>query len=75
MEEKISLTILLFYSEEEKEKFKDYAISKWGSRDKYLKDIHIPYKELPDSYRPEAFKEDYENALIFKKLLDELRTY
>lgn len=42
MEEKISLTILLFYSEEEKEKFKDYVISKWGSRDKYLKDIHIP---------------------------------
>ena len=50
-------------------------ISKWGSRDKYLKDIHIPYMELPDSYRPEAFKEDYENALIFKKLLDEFRTY
>ncbi|HJC63066.1 MAG TPA: ATP-binding protein [Candidatus Blautia merdavium] len=67
--------ILLFYTEEEKEKFKDYAISKWGSRDKYLKDIHIPYMELPDSYRPEAFKEDYENALILKKLLDEFRTY
>ena len=46
-----------------------------GIRDKYLKDIHIPYMELPDTYRPEAFKEDYENALIFKKLLDEFRTY
>ena len=30
-----------------------------GIRDKYLKDIHIPYMELPDSYRPGAFKEDY----------------
>ena len=46
-----------------------------GIRDKYLKDIHIPYMELPDSYRPGAFKEDYENALIFMKLLDEFRTY
>ena len=62
--------ILLFYSEEEKEKFKNYAISKWGSRDKYLKDIHIPYMELPDSYRPKAFKEDYENMLkAWKRVL------
>ena len=63
------------FSEEEKSAFKSYAISKWRNRDEYLKTIHMPLMELPESYRPDAFKEDYENALILKKLLDEFRTY
>lgn len=67
--------ILIFSTEEEKKNFKAYAISKWDDRDEYLNAIHIPYMELPDSYRPDAFKEEYENALILKRLLDEYRMY
>ena len=67
--------ILLFSSEEEKANFKEYAISKWSDRQNYLKEVRLPYMELPDTYREDAFEEEYENAIILKKMLDEYRTY
>lgn len=73
--ERFEECILLFSSEEEKKNFKEYAVSKWLEREKYLKDVHIPYMEVPDTYRPDAFKEEYENALILKKLLEVYRMY
>ncbi|MFR7696469.1 MAG: hypothetical protein ACLU0A_03835 [Roseburia sp.] len=37
--------------------------------------VRLPYMELPGTYREDAFKEEYENALVLKKMLDEYRTY
>ena len=73
--ERFEECILIFFSEEEKNAFKTYAISKWEDRDNYLEGIRLPIMDLPDSYRTDAFKEEYENALILKKMLDEYRTY
>ncbi len=67
--------ILIFVSDTEKEKFKDYAASKWSKRQDYLEDVRLPRMELPGVYREDAFKEEYENALVMKKMLDEYRTY
>lgn len=73
--ERFDECILLFTSEAEKENFKRYAILKWSERQNYLETICLPYMEVPDTYRKDAFKEEYENALILKKMLDEYRTY
>ena len=67
--------ILIFSSEAEKESFKEYAASKWSERQNYLEDVILPHMELPQGYCEDAFKEDYENAIILKKMLDEYRTY
>ena len=67
--------ILIFVSDTEKENFKDYAASKWLKRQDYLEDVRLPRMELPGVYREDAFKEEYENALVLKKMLDEYRTY
>ena len=73
--ERFEECILIFFSEEEKNEFKTYAISKWEDRDNYLEGIRLPIMDLPDSYSKDGFKEEYENALILKKMLDEYRTY
>lgn len=67
--------ILIFLSDEEKENFKEYVATKWSERQNYLEDVRLPYMELPSTYRGDAFKEDYENAIVLKKMLDEYRTY
>ncbi len=73
--ERFEECILLFSSEEEKANFKEYAISKWSERQSYLEDVRLPYMELPHTYRENAFKEEYENAIVLKKMLDEYRIY
>lgn len=67
--------VLIFLSESEKESFKAYAASKWSERQNYLEDVILPHIELPQGYCEDAFKEDYENAIVLKKMLDEYRTY
>lgn len=66
--------VLIFKSELEMQEFKDYAREKWEERTDYLKGMIVPYMELPKGYVEDAFKEEYENALILKKMLDEYRT-
>lgn len=66
--------VLIFKSEWEMQEFKDYAREKWEERTDYLKDMIVPYMPLPEGYVEDAFKEEYENALILKKMLDEYRT-
>ncbi|WP_302668912.1 hypothetical protein [Eubacterium sp. AF15-50] len=73
--EKFEECILLFSSSKEKENFTKYAVSKWANGKEYLKDVYLLYMELPDNYRENAFKEEYENAMVLKKMLDEYRTY
>lgn len=33
----------------------------------------LPYMKLPKSYRQDAFKEEYENAIVLRKMLKEYR--
>lgn len=67
--------ILIFLSDEEKEGFKKYALEKWSERQNYLKNIQIPYIKVPSTYRVEAFKREYKNALVLKQMLEDYRTY
>ncbi len=67
--------ILIFLSEAEKKCFKEYAVLKWSERQNYLVDAILPHMVLPQGYCRDAFKEDYENAIVLKKMLDEYRTY
>lgn len=71
--ERFEECILLFSSEAEKAGFKEYAISKWSERQKFLEEVRLPYMKLPDIYQEDAFKEEYENALVLKMMLDEYR--
>ena len=67
--------ILIFSSDVEKMNFKEYAVIRWAERQSYLEDVNLPYMELPDTYRKDAFKEDYENAIVLKRMLNDYRTY
>lgn len=67
--------ILIFSSDTEKASFKEYAVSKWAERQNYMEDVRLPHMELPQGYCEDAFKEDYKNAIVLKKMLDEYRTY
>ena len=67
--------ILIFLSDEEKKIFKEYVSTKWSERQNYLEDVRLPHMELPSTYREDAFKEEYENAIVLKKMLDEYRIY
>lgn len=73
--ERFEECILIFSSDAEKFNFKEYADAKWSERQKYLEDVHLPYMEVPDTYRKDIFKEEYENAIVLKKMLDDYRTY
>ena len=66
--------VLIFKSEWEMQEFKYYAREKWEERTDYLKGMIVPDMELPEGYVEDVFKEEYENALILKKMLDEYRT-
>ena len=72
--EKFEECILIFSSETEKENFRQYASDKWSERQDYLENVHLPPMEVPDVYREDAFTEEYEDAIVLKKMLDEFRT-
>ncbi len=65
--------ILLFNSEQERTSFKTYVIKHWNERENYLKLISCPYIPQIEGYEKNAFKEDYENVLILKLMLEKFR--
>lgn len=65
--------VLLFKDKEERSKFKSYIIENWDNKDRYKKDIIIPYIPNIQGYKEGAFLEEYENALILKRMLKEFR--
>lgn len=72
--DKFEECVLVFLSEEERLGFKAYAISKWDQRKEYLKGVSVPIIQLSERHNSNVYKEDYENALILKQMLDEYRT-
>ena len=65
--------ILLFDSEQERKLFKEYVIENWDDRGKYEKSIHLPHIPQLEGYKVDAFKDDYEHALILQCMLSDFR--
>ena len=63
--------ILLFDSEQERKLFKEYVIKNWDDRGKCEKSIHLPH--IPQLHKVDAFKDDYEQALILQCMLRDFR--
>lgn len=65
--------ILIFNNEDERTRFKKYVIEHWETKEDFAKNIRIPYmKELP-GYNMEAFKQQYRDIQIMRKMLEEFR--
>lgn len=65
--------ILLFHSEQERKLFKEYVEKHWDDRGKYEKCIHLPHIPQLEGYKTDAFKDDYEHALILQCMLRDFR--
>ncbi|MDY6065782.1 MAG: ATP-binding protein [Finegoldia sp.] len=65
--------VLLFESEDERMIFKKYVSKNWNKRNEYLKNLSIPLIPNLPQYNEGAFIEDYENALVLNKMLEEFR--
>ena len=66
--------VLLFENEDERKKFKYYAFVKWEEyKEKYEKDINVDHIPQFEIYTKDAFKQEYKNSMILKKMLDEYR--
>ena len=65
--------ILLFNSEQERKLFKDYVVKYWDDRGKYEESIHLPHILQLEGYKVDAFKDDYEHALILQCMLRDFR--
>lgn len=65
--------ILLFNSEQERKLFKDYVVKYWDDGGKYEESIHLPHIPQLEGYKVDAFKDDYEHALILHCMLRDFR--
>ena len=65
--------ILIFEDNQERKLFKEYVSQNWYDRERYRSFIHLPYIPQLEGYNEDAFKQDYENALILKCMLNDFR--
>ncbi len=65
--------ILLFENEQERILFKNYVIKHWKEREEYIKAIRCPHIPQIKGYKKDAFKKEYENALILNLMLKDFR--
>ncbi|MEQ0488931.1 RNA-binding domain-containing protein [Anaerococcus murdochii] len=65
--------VLLFESEEERMEFKEFVRNSWYKRKEYLKNVHMPNIPNFPQYKEGAFVEEYENAVVLNKMLEEFR--
>ena len=66
--------ILLFESDNERKQFHHYVERNWGKRSEYLNLVNCPDIPQIKGYKKDAFKEEYENALILKIMLNNFRS-
>ena len=65
--------ILIFDDEVERQDFISYVKKNWNRKEKFANNILIPYmKKLPD-YNMDAFREEYRNMQILRRMLEEFR--
>lgn len=65
--------LLFFDSSNEHEEFKDFVRANWHRKEEYATDIWIPHMEQINGYNMDAFKEQYRNVQILKRMLEKFR--
>lgn len=68
--DKFMKCILIFDTENEKEKFKDFVLWNWDSKEKYSKDIWTPHFEEIEGYNMDIIKEEYLNSQILQNMFN-----
>ena len=66
--------ILIFENKEEQILFKEYVRSRWDEKKDFEEDIVIPYMEQVPGYNMDAFKEQYKNVQILRRMLESFRS-
>lgn len=67
--------VLVFDTDYEKERFKEYIEHNWKHKQNYSDNIWLPYFEKIDGYNMDVIKEEYLNSQILQKMLVEFRNY
>ena len=67
-------SIVLFENDQESELFEKYVESNWKNKDKYIPSIHLPHIPQIEGYVEDAFKEEYENALVLNEMIKDYRS-
>lgn len=65
--------ILIFNDEDERTHFKKYVTKHWDSIKDYADKIYTPYMEDIPGYNMEAFRKQYKDAQILRRMLDVFR--
>lgn len=65
--------LLFFDSSNEHEEFKDFVRANWYRKEEYAADIWIPHMEQINGYNMDAFKEQYRNVQILRRMLEKFR--
>lgn len=65
--------VLVFDTDCEKERFKEYIKHNWENKQNYSDNIWLPYFEEVDGYNMDVIKEEYLNSQILQRMLFEFR--
>ena len=65
--------ILVFDTGDEKEKFKEFVLLNWESKEKYSKDIQMPYFEEIKGYNMDVIRDKYAISQILQNMLNVFR--
>lgn len=65
--------LLIFENEKEHQHFRNYVRKNWDRKEEFAKDIWLPYMEQLPGYNMDAFREEYRNMQILRKMLGEFR--
>ena len=71
--DKFMRCILVFDSENEKEKFKEFILWNWKSKEEYSKNIWTPHFEEIKGYNMDAIKEEYLSSQILQNMFNTFR--
>ena len=65
--------LLFFDTSNANEEFKDFVRANWYRKEEYATDIWIPHMEQINGYNMDAFKEQYRNVQILRRMLEKFR--
>jgi len=65
--------LLIFEDEREHQMFRKFALEEWPQKEKYADSIWLPYFEQIPGYNMEAFRDQYKNVQILRKMLEAFR--
>ncbi|WP_461811703.1 hypothetical protein [Faecalimonas sp.] len=65
--------LLIFENEKEHQRFRNYVRKNWDRKEDFANNIWIPYMEQLPGYNMDAFREEYRNMQILRKMFEEFR--